>query len=247
VWRTFQHRTIGQHTAPWWALIASFGLPGVFAALGLRRPRNVGEWMLVLWLVSCVAVYFIVPEFPPHALVGITVPLAILAVRGWHRVRVRLSLSRSASVAAGLAAVLAVTVPGVIDHSKQVNQALTSSYQRKLYTLTADDSAALDYVDHRPPGGVLAPWFLSLSVPGLTGHTAFAGHPMWQPPGNPYTASVFFSSGVKQGAIRRQILHSSGARYVIADCDSPSQLGAQIAPVARLVRRFGCVSVYATG
>jgi hypothetical protein len=34
---------------------------------------------------------------------------------------------------------------------------------------------------------------------------------------------------------------------VIADCDSPPQLGAQIAPVARLVRRFGCVSVYATG
>jgi hypothetical protein len=68
-WAAFeQQSTTSSGTAPAWALVASFGPLVVFAALGLRRSREDREWMLVLWLIACAAVYLIVPEFPPHAL-----------------------------------------------------------------------------------------------------------------------------------------------------------------------------------
>ncbi len=50
---------------------------------GCAGPRDDREWLLVLWLLAYAGVYFLVPQFPPHALAGVTLPLAVLAVRGW--------------------------------------------------------------------------------------------------------------------------------------------------------------------
>jgi hypothetical protein len=63
-WAAFQQLTIASSgTAPLWALIASFGPLVAFAAFGLRRSRDDGEWMLALWLITCAVVYVAVPEF----------------------------------------------------------------------------------------------------------------------------------------------------------------------------------------
>jgi hypothetical protein len=47
--------------------------------------------------------------------------------------------------------------------------------------------------------------------------------------------------------LRRAILRRTGASFVLVDCGAPGALVQAIAPIARPVRRFGCVTVYATG
>jgi hypothetical protein len=249
VWRTFQARTIGTGTAPWWALLASFGPLAAFAALGVRRPRDDRDWMLVLWLVACAGVYFLVPEFPPHALSGVTLPLSVLAVRGWQRLRI----PRRLAVPLALGAILAFTVPGAVYHAQtsahDLGSSATDVASRQLELLSDNQAAALSYIDHSPrPGAVLAPWFLSMSVPEFTGREAYAGHFMWQPSANAPFATQFYSPTLSDpsGAMRRRILRNTRATFVIADCGAPRQLAVAIAPMVRTVKRFGCLTVYET-
>jgi len=256
-WRAFQALLNLTGTAPWWALIASFGPLVALAALGLRRPRSDREWMLTLWPVVCAAVYFLVPQFPPHALAGVTIPLAILAVRGWARMSTWLRLRRARraclGAAAAVAAILAVTAPaaeinatGVRD---ELGPSLAGAYAQALFSLTSEQAHALAYLDRAPrSGGVLAPWLLSLSVPAFTGREVFAGHGNWQPAANIALTTSFFNPGLRDpsGALRRAILTRTGARFVVADCNAPAALAWAIAPIAGPVRRFGCVTVYET-
>ena len=250
-WHTFQSETLSTGTAPWWALLASFGPLALFAALGVRRPREDRDWMLLLWVITCAAVYFLVPEFPPHALTGITVPLAVLAVRGWESGLARARVSRALAGVTAIVLIGLVTVPAAIYHLNSSfdysTRSLGGAFSRQLLVLTPDQAAALTYLDHaRRPGGVLAPWLLSMSVPGFTGREVFAGHQMWQPPGNVAIADAFFSPTLRDptGAFRRAILERSKATFVLADCSAPVSLARAIAPIARPVGRFGCVTVY---
>ena len=127
-WRAFQSESMTTGTAPWWALLASFGPLVAFAGLGLRRPRDDRDWMLVLWPMATAAIYFLVPQFPPHALAGVSIPLAVLAVRGWARVAAGASTRASTAprspgllgAALATAAVLAVTVPAAVHHAQGV-------------------------------------------------------------------------------------------------------------------------------
>ena len=243
-WRDFQTRTTGTGTAPWWALIASFGPLVLLAGLGWHAPREDRDWMLVLWVIACAAVYFIFPEFPPHALSGVTLPLSVLAVRGWQR----MSLPARAAVPVAVAAILAFTVPEAVYHGQSVRDdfrnTVAGAASRQLMLLSDDQSKALAYVEHaRRPGSVLAPWFLSMSVPALTGRHAYAGHIMWQPPSQLAAANLFFSRRAHR-AQRRAILRATRAAYVVADCQRPPSLARAIAPIARPVARFGCVTVY---
>ncbi|HEY2769421.1 MAG TPA: hypothetical protein VGI87_02590, partial [Solirubrobacteraceae bacterium] len=244
-WRDFQMRTTtGTGTAPWWALLASFGPIVLVGAIGWRRPREDRDWMLVLWVLACAAVYFIFPEFPPHALSGVTLPLAVLAVRGWRQFHI----SGRVAVPVALAAILAFTVPEAVYHGQSVRDdfrpTILGGASRQLMLLSDDQSRALAYVARsRRPGSVLAPWFLSMSVPALTGRHAYAGHIMWQPPAQLAAANLFFALGAS-GPQRRAILRATKAAYVVADCTAPTSLGAAIAPIARPVARFGCVTVY---
>jgi hypothetical protein len=255
VWRTFQARTIGVAPGPWWALLASFGPLAVFAVLGVRRPRQDRDWMLLLWLAACAAVYFFVPEFPPHSLSGVTLPLAVLAVRGWQRARSweRFRISPRLATALAVAAIVVVTVPGAEYHvqtsAEMFGNSLNDVASRQLELLSDDQAAALAYIDHSPrPGSVLASEFLSMSVPEFTGREVYAGHPMWQPLNHDSVAALFFSLTLKDpsGAFRRGILRETKATFVIGDCGAPASLATAIAPIARVAKRFGCVTVYET-
>jgi hypothetical protein len=250
-WRAFQATTIGVGVAPWWALIASFGPLVALAALGMRRPRDDADWMLHLWLLACVLVYFLIPEFPPHALCGVTLPLAVLAIRGWGGAKQRVGGAGRRVAAIGIALIAIVTVPAAVYQANESTDYTSNpiALSAQLLVLTADQAAALNYLDHAPrPGGVLAPWMLSMSVPGFTGRGVFAGHSQWQPPANASIATAFFSSTLKDptGAVRRAILKRTKATFVIADCGAPRRLPRAIAPIAHPARRFGCVTVYET-
>ena len=251
-WSSFQTQSTTTGTGPWWALLASLGLLVALAGAGARRPRSDGDWMLLLWPPACAAVYLFVPQFPPHALAGVTVPLAILAVRGWGRLRTAIGAPRRIAAGLAIAALLLAIVPAAIFHGQGVGDDLAASAQgafaQQEFRLTADQAAALAYLNQTPrPGGVLAPWLLSISIPGLTGRPVYAGHPQWQPRANAPTAGAFFDPATadRTGALHRAILRRSAAAFVVGDCGSPPSLGRDLAPVARVVRRAGCVTIYA--
>lgn len=247
-WAAFQAKTQTTGTAPWWALMASLGPLGFFALLGLRVPRAERDWMLVLWVLACAAVYFVIPEFSPHALSGVTLPLAVLAVRGWQRAH----WPRRVAVPAAIAAIALFTVPAAYYHAQRARNDFTPRSHAGalgLQVLGPDQARALSYLAHAPPGGVLAPVTLSMSVPAMTGRPVYAGHFMWQPVANDVTAGTFFSPTLRDptGRLRQSILRRSSARYVIADCAAPPAVRKAIAAVARPVARFGCVTVYDAG
>jgi hypothetical protein len=180
-WRIFEARLTATATAPWWALLASFGPLVALAGAGLRRPRDDAEWMLLLWVLATAGVYFLVPEFPPHALAGVTLPLSVLAVRGWERVRARLRVSRRVAAPVALAAVLVGTVPAAVYHAQgvhdEVSNTLVGALSLAQSRLTAEEAAALAYLSQAPrAGAVLAPPLLSLAVPAFTDREAYAGH-----------------------------------------------------------------------
>ncbi len=248
-WAQFQRLTSTTSTAPWWALLLTFGPLALMAGLGLRRPNAVGDWMLVLWIAAVAAVYFLIPEYPPHALSGVVLPLSVLAVRGFVRVPLRGWGRRGVA----LAAVAVFTIPAAIYHLQNARQQLgnatfAGAAARPLLILTGDQAAALRYLDrNRRPGAVLAPWLLSMSIPELTGRAVYAGHLMWQPPAHLALTNAFFSSGLADagGRWRRSLVRRSRAAFVVADCGAPAQVAAALAPITVTVTRFGCVSVYA--
>jgi len=248
-WASFQHKSIVEvGTAPWWALLASFGPLAALAALAVPRPRADGDWMLLAWPVACGAVYFLIPEFPPHALSGVTLPLAVLAARGWQRLKLPLRFG----VVLAIAAVAAITVPAAIFHAKTARDEFTDPTHApflKLQVLGPDDAAALRFIARSPvKGGVFAPQFLAMAVPGLTGHPTYVGHVMWQPLARTVQAGRFYSPALRDpgGTIRRAILRSSRARFVVTECGAPPALASAIAGLVEAVTRFGCVSVYET-
>ena len=68
---------------PVWSVAVALLPLAAVAALGVRRPESLGEAMLLLWAPSAVLVFlFLSPSFAQHALEGISIPLAVLAVRG---------------------------------------------------------------------------------------------------------------------------------------------------------------------
>ena len=70
-------------------LLAGLGPLALIAALGVRRPRgDVIEQALLLWIAGCLITYFVNDSFAPHALQGLSLPLAVLAVRGGQRLHV---------------------------------------------------------------------------------------------------------------------------------------------------------------
>lgn len=252
-WHAFEvGSTQGVLLPPLWMLIAAFAPIGVFSVLGLRRPASDRDWMLLLWIPVTAMVYVVIPQFPPHALCGISLPLAVLAVAGWRRAVARLRPPRAASAIVAVVAVLLLTVPYLVDPLSKVPNNFAHSpigaASREMYELTDAQSAALRFLDHDPrSGAVLAPWFLSLSVPAFTDRRVFVGHLQWEPQGVLAQDQAFFGDPkhLPSAATRRSILAATKARFVVAACDSPS-LESALAPVARAVARFGCVTVYET-
>ena len=251
VWRAFQAKTIGEGVGPWWALVASFAPLVVVAALGVTRPRDDRTWMLLLWVVACVCVFFLIPEFPPHALTGVTLPLAILAVSGWERLCAVLRLRRASAALVAVLALAVFSAPGAIYEFNLTNGYASAgpagTVARQLVILSPDRSAALTYLARlRTPGAVMAPWYLSMSIPGHTGRQVFAGHQQWQPAANVGLANSFYSSSPHDptGRFRRAILERAQTRFVIVDASSPASLIRAIEPVTMPIAHFGGLTIY---
>jgi hypothetical protein len=165
-----------------------------------------------------------------------SLPLAILAVRGWRRLR----LPRAAAVAA----IAVVTLPGLaftVDFLRQT----TAGDDRSLL-LRPEEARALRYLDAAPGGGgVLASPRIASAVPAFTGRRTWVGHPTWTPGFDARVRQdLDLFAGRLTGARARALVRAARVRWVLSDCAGNRDLRAALGPLLVRVRRFGCATVY---
>jgi len=224
-------------------LLACLGPLIGLALAGLRRVRAddpPAEQALVLWVPAGLVTYWLNGAFATHAFEGLTVPLAVLLVRGATRVRLPALLA--------WACVIALTVPGLAyDARKFVRTSRSGLVQ---YALPGPDRAALRWVvDEAPAGGVLAPIPFAAVVPSQTGRAVWVGHGDWSPdyPERARQVGRLFAGRMRDPATARALVRATGARLLVSDCDhlaGAPRLRQALGPLVARVRHFGCATVY---
>jgi hypothetical protein len=236
-WSLYAPGNVGAHMPVWMlgALLLPLGVPALLG-LGRVRPADDATRMLLLWPPAALAVYVLTDQFPFHALQGLSVPLAILAVEGFRRTRL--------PALAGAAAVALLTVPGVVFafDTFQGSRALGHSP----YVLHPDEDAALRHLDAAPRrNGVLARVYLGMTVPSHTGHDTWLGQYPWTPDFNERRAQAEeLFAGRMPPAEARRFVRRVGASYLLTDCRSRADLEPLLGPLVQRTHRFGCAAVY---
>jgi hypothetical protein len=218
-------------------LLAGFGPLAAVAAFGVRRPDGIViEQALLLWVVACFVTYFVNDSFAPHALQGLSLPLAVLLVRAGQRLRLGPLLG-------GLAVIL-VTIPGLAYNARKFVRTADSSVVQ--YYLPQSDVHALDWINTQAPrGGVLAPTPFAAIVPARTGRAVWVGDGYWSRDygGRAREVDRLFGGRMSHSEAR-QFVSSTGASLLVSDCKHPKDLTKALAPLLGTVHRFGCARVY---
>ena len=223
-----------------WVIAAGLGplLPmAVYGALK-RPPRDLIDRSLILLPVAMLVVYAGLQQVPGHALEGISLPLAVLSVRGWQALPLRLP----AAVGALAAAVL--VVPGVFLAADLMRDQVRGRVQP--HYLRADEARAMDELRRDPrPGGVLADPSLAAAVPAHAGRPVWAGHPSWTRDfPNRFRELDELFSGRIGGPAAVDLVRRSGARFALAGCRQRADLRVTAPGVVASARRFGCATLY---
>jgi hypothetical protein len=224
---------IGFEHFGWWFVLGMapvvLALPG-FPGHGL----DVQERILRIWPVAALVVYAALDRtWFYHLFDGLTLPLSILAVRGWQRLRAPRALAA--------AVVLSLTVPGLVWVVVHLGKARTRDF------FQSGEARALAFLNSAPqPGPVLAPIALGQAVPGFTGRQTYVGHYEWTPDVVARTARTeALFDGRLSPADGASLVRASKARFLLANCapervDLRPLLGSMIVGT----RRFGCATVY---
>jgi hypothetical protein len=188
---------------------------------------------------------------PTHALLGITIPLAVLAVEGvrslpWKCAAGRLGITRLPGQALLLVALIALlTIPGTISVLEVATKANRPRVGNADF-ITPGESEALNYLARSPlDGGVLTRFYLGMVVPAETGRRTYVGNCYWSTPdckGRSAMAEALLFGRLRP-AQAVSFVRASGARFVLGDCRSHN-LTAMLAPITAEVRRFRCATVY---
>ena len=209
----------------------------LIAAVGVRRPgRDMIERALPLWVAASLVCYAVIDAFSSHALAGISLPVAIFAVRGWRRLRL--------PTLVGALALAAVTIPGIAYYGRAFHRAVRGPQQG--YYLTGSESSALRWLSSgAPSGSVLAPPVLAEAIPSRTGRRVWVGQQFWSRNwGSRFIAAEELFAGTLAPPAARRLVTLSGARLLVSDCAHRFDLGPELRGSLSAVRRFGCASVY---
>jgi hypothetical protein len=228
---------VGQ--GPLWTLVVALvplALPAVFGVRAI--PRGPLRVVLVTWPLAALAVYFGTDQFPYHALQGISLPLAVLAVAGWQRLR------SPWAATLGLLLAAAMTVPGAIYELRAFRDSERS--HAAPYWLTAGERAALRYLAADPaPGGVIARQYLGMAVPAFTGRRTWVGEWTWTPHyGERALLAELLMGNRLPSARARQLVASTGARFALTDCGARAPLRPLLGALVVSEHAFGCATVY---
>jgi hypothetical protein len=231
-WAAVSAPHAGYHHVGAWLVV---GLaPAVLALPGIPgRNLDVQERFVRLWPVAALVVYFgLRQSWFYHAFVGISLPLAILGVRGWARLR----LPRVVAPAV----VLALTVPGMVFAVQWFETT------RRDHFLADGERHALAYLDHSPrPGAVMAPLWLGQAVPAFADRNTWLGHYTWTPNyGQRLAQAESLFSGRFSANEARDLVRGVGPAFVASDCRHRADLTTLLGSLVTEVHRFGCATVY---
>ena len=88
--------------------------------------------------------------------------------------------------------------------------------------------------------------YLGAAVPGKTGRRTYVGDCLWSEPGCltlTNNANELFGGSLTPAAAQSLVL-GSGARFVLADCQTTADLRKLLGPIIRSAHGFGCAAVY---
>ena len=227
-------------------------VPAMFA---LRvRPRTFLAMVTRIWPLAALVIYLLsgsdVSATPLHAFEGIAIPLSVLAIEGLRRTRVARMPARVGGLPLRRAAVLSclaiATIPATVEELQSVAQLVAPSPGDPNF-ITPGEQRALRFLAADPkPGGVLTRFYLGSVVPAETGRQTYVGDCLWsQPRCTPRAqlAQLIFEGSLPLD-VARAFVTQTGARFVLADCQTHGDLAAALAPVTESVHRFGCAAVY---
>jgi hypothetical protein len=242
-------RVASKHAFPFSAILIGAAPLAIPALLGYRgRSATFLELLLRLWAPVAVIIYVVsatgLSATPLHAFDGITIPQAMLAVKGVTR-------SRLASVPRGRLVAGAVIALGVVPanaYALATAHTFVDPSPGNANFITHGERAALKYLAKDPdPGGVLSQFYLGEAVPGGTGRRTFVGDCLWSEPNcmpRSLAADALFR-GQDSTAAARRFVRQSGARFVLSSCNRQDvDLTHTLGPMLVSTRRFGCATVY---
>jgi hypothetical protein len=180
---------------------------------------------------------------PLHAFNGITIPLAILAVEGVQQLGLR-RLPRWRLV--GTALVAAATIPASVSTISLANSWVRPWKYRATF-IARGERRALRYLANDPRrGGVLAAAHIGLVVPAETRRHTYVGLCLWSQPqcGARMASTNRLLSGGYSAARAQAFVRSTGARFLLQDCNSHANLTKLLGSLVVARRRFGCAVVY---
>jgi hypothetical protein len=245
-WKRLQELSVGSF--PLSKVALAFAPLALAALLVCRtRPPSFIAAATRVWPIAALAVFLFsesAGSAPTHALLGITIPLAVLAVEGMCSVRWPSVLTRHAVLPA--LAVVALTVPASI-HELSIARRSVAPRPANPNFIARGEREALRFLERNPlPGGVLTSSYLGTVVPAETGRQTFVGNCYWSQPhcGRRTTITDELFDGMLRPRAARTFVATSGARFVLSDCQSHGDLKATLALITRSVHRFGCASVY---
>lgn len=221
----------------------------IAAALAYRRrPSNFIEAATRAWPLAALVIFGFsqtgLAGAPLHAFNGITIPLAILAVEGVQQLGFR-RLPGWRLI--GAAVVAAATIPASVSTISLANSWVRPYSYRATFIPRGERSAFHYLATNKQRGGVLArATYVGLIVPAETGRHTYVGTCLWSQPNCDQrvvaTANLF--NGVDGAAAARAFVRSTGARFLLEDCNSHANLTKLLRPLVVAQRRFGCASVY---
>jgi hypothetical protein len=241
-------RIASKHAFPGLTIALAVAPLAVIALAAYReRARSFMDLALRAWPIAAVLIYVVsasnVSATPLHAFEGITVPLAILAVQGANRLRI----ARVAYAPVwGAAAVALVTVPAAAYELHESSKLVVPSSGNPNF-IARDEHRALQYLAwSKQPGGVLTRFYLGTVVPAMTGRRTFVGDCLWSQPGCDGRAVIAQKvfDGTLPDDLSLQFVETTGARFVLADCQTTYDVETVLKPITQSVQRFGCATVY---
>jgi hypothetical protein len=227
---------------PLWAMflcLAPLAIPALFA---YRDPApDFGSVGLRIWPFAALAVFYLpAGTFAAHALQGLTIPLAVLAVlalRGWLGERPLTPL-----LGVSIAAIL--VLPGLAYRVDQLRGAVKQGLQP--YFLEPGEHDALRQLERLPEdGGVLTTFFSGQAIPAYTGRPTWIGASSWTPnfKARKIAADRLFAGELNPIEAER-LVRRSGVRFLYSDCQGHPDITGIVGSFTEPPVRFGCATLY---
>ena len=242
-------REASKHAFPFTAIAIGLAPLALLAALGYRgRPKSFLATVTRVWPLAALLVYLLsataLSATPLHAFEGITLPLAVLAVDGLRRASRRRRIPGRRTLA--IAAIAAATIPATL-YLLHTAAPYVAPQAGNANFITRDESSALSYLARDPvKGGVLTRFYLGEIVPERADRRTLVGNCLWSQPhclSTAYAAQRLFD-GALSPASARSFVQSTGARFLLVDCETPTNLQHMLAALIVSTQKFGCASVY---